>query len=43
MQAENKGDMPNWNRFVNEILSSRSKEQKKEAKGTEDKAKGNAK
>ncbi|MCX4297989.1 MAG: hypothetical protein OSJ73_13420 [Lachnospiraceae bacterium] len=29
---ENKADMPNWNRFVNEVLSSKFREQKKEAK-----------
>lgn len=29
---ENKADMPNWNRFVNEVLSGRFKEQKEEAK-----------
>lgn len=29
---ENKADMPNWNRFVNEVLSGRFKEQKEEAR-----------
>ncbi len=29
---ENKADMPNWNRFVNEVLSGKYKEAKEEAK-----------
>jgi hypothetical protein len=29
---ENKADMPNWNRFVNEVLSGRYKELKEESK-----------
>ncbi len=29
---ENKTDMPNWNRFVNEVLSDKYKELKEETK-----------
>ncbi len=29
---ESKADMPNWNKFVSEVLSGRFKEQKEQAK-----------
>lgn len=32
---ENKGDMPNWNRFVNDVLSGKYKQKGSEAKVNE--------